>query len=188
MQKSLLRRCLNRALNLLVRLVPGSTSLRPLLHRARGVRIGRDVFIGDDVFIDGEYPEMIEIQDRAAISMRAMIIAHTKGPGKVVIEKEAFVGPQAIILCNGGKVLRIGEGAVISAGCVVSRSVPPRIVIFPAPTQVVGKATISLPACKTLEEFWSGLRPLPKTSTGQPGTSGPQDLGTGEDNTIPAAQ
>jgi hypothetical protein len=172
-QKSLLKRCLNRVLNLVVRLAPGSTTLRPLLHRARGVKIGRGVFIGDDVFIDGEYPEMIEIHDRAAISMRAMIIAHTKGPGRVVIEKEAFIGPQAIILCNGGKVLRIGEGAVISAGCVVARSVPPRMVLFPASTKVVGEATISLAASKTLEEFWSGLRPLSKTTRNQSGTGGP---------------
>ena len=156
----------------MVRLAPGSTSLRPLLHRARGVKIGRGVFIGDDVFIDGEYPEMIEIHDGAGISMRAMIIAHSKGPGRVVIEKEAFIGPQAIILCNGGKVLRIGEGAVISAGCVVSRSVPPRTVVVPAPTRVAGEATISLASAKTLEEFWSGLRPLSKTTRNQPGVGG----------------
>ena len=71
LEKSLLKRCLNRVLHLIVRVSPGSTTLRPILHRARGVKIGRGVFIGDDVYIDGEYPELIEIQDGAAISMRA---------------------------------------------------------------------------------------------------------------------
>ena len=158
--KPFVRRCLNRVLNVVVRLSPGARTLRPFLHRARGVTIGRDVFIGDDVFIDGEYPEMIEIQDGAAVSMRAMIIAHSKGPGRVVIEKEAFIGPQAIILCNGGKELRIGAGAIISAGCVISRNVPPRQVVVPAPNQIAGEATVSLASAETLEAFWAGLRPV----------------------------
>ena len=180
MTKSLLRRSLNRVLNLIARWSPGSTSLRPFLHRARGVQIGRNVFIGDDVFIDGEYPEMIEIQDGAAVSMRAMIIAHTKGPGRVVIGKEAFVGPQAVILCNGGKVLTIGEGAIISAGCVVSRNVPPRTVLVPAATRVAGHATISLASARTMEEFWSGLRPLrPQAGADRPTPGGPAPASSG---------
>ncbi len=160
MEKTLLKRILNRMLNLVARVSPGATTLRPMLHRARGVSIGRDVFIGDDAYLDGEYPEMIEIQDGAAVSIRAMVIAHNKGPGRVIIEKEAFVGPQAVVIANGGKTLRIGEGAIIGAGCVVSRNVPPRTVMLPAATQVVGEATISLAAAETIEEFWSGLRPL----------------------------
>lgn len=172
--KSLLKRCLNRFLNLAARFSPGSTTLRPLLHRWRGVVIGRDVFIGDDVFIDGEYPERIELQDRAAVSMRAMIVAHSKGPGRIIIEKEAFIGPLAIIICNSGKELRIGEGAIISAGCVISRNVPPRAVIVPAPTQIAAYANVSLTVAKTIEEFWAGLKPLPPKTKSSP-TSQPTD-------------
>lgn len=160
MEKTLLKRVLNRVLNLVARVSPGATTLRPMLHRARGVTIGHAVFIGDDVYLDGEYPEMIEIQDGAAVSIRAMVIAHNKGPGRVIIERNAFIGPQAVVIANGGKTLRIGEGAVIGAGCVVSRNVPPHAVIMPAATQVVGEATISLAAAETIEEFWSGLRPV----------------------------
>jgi len=157
--KSLLRRCLNRVLHLVARVSPGATTLRPLLHRARGAKIGRDVFIGDDVYIDGEYPEMIEIHDGAAISMRSTILAHNKGPGRVIIEREAFIGPHVVVMTHGGKELRIGEGAVVGAGCVVSRSVAPRTVIMAASTQVAGYASISLATSETIEEFWSGLRP-----------------------------
>lgn len=161
-------------LHLAARISPGATTLRPWLHRARGVAIGPGVFIGDDVYIDGEYPERVEIQDGAAISMRATIVAHNKGPGNVIIEKEAFIGPQAIVLCMGGKVLRIGEGAVIGAGCVVSRNVAPRTVIVAAPTQVAGLASISLATAETIEEFWSGLRPVPrKAAKNEGGSVGP---------------
>jgi acetyltransferase-like isoleucine patch superfamily enzyme len=135
--------------------------------------MGHDVFIGDEVYIDNEYPEMIEIQDRAAVSMRAVIIAHSMGPGKVVIEREAFIGPQVVVLCSGGKTLRIGEGAVISAGCMITRSIPPRVVIAPAPTQLVGHASISMPASRTVEEFWSGLKPA-KRSAGRGSTAAPR--------------
>ena len=145
--------------------------MRPMLHRARGVSIGRGVFIGDDVYIDGEYPEMIEIQDGAAISMRSTIVAHNKGPGKVILEKEAFIGPHVVVLCPGGKVLRIGEGAVIGAGCVISRNVPPRTVVVAAPTAVAGLASISLATAATIEEFWSGLRPLPRKASRKEGAS-----------------
>jgi acetyltransferase-like isoleucine patch superfamily enzyme len=168
LEKSLLKRCLNRVLHLIVRVSPGSTTLRPMLHRWRGVAVGRDVFIGDDVYIDGEYPELIEIQDGAAISMRATIIAHNKGPGRVIIESEAFVGPQVVIMASGGKILKIGAGAVIGAGCVVSRNVPPRTVLVTAPTQVAGYASVSLATADTIEEFWAGLKPVPRKPSGAP--------------------
>jgi serine acetyltransferase len=147
-------------LNLLARISPGATTLRPTLHRARGMKIGSRVFIGDEVYLDNEYPECIEIQEDATISIRALVVAHNKGPGRVIIEKGAFVGPHVIIACNGGRILRIGEGAVIGAGCVVIKSVPPRVVLTPAPAHVVGHAAIPLPTAKTFEEFMSGLRPL----------------------------
>ena len=63
MSKSLFKRIFNRIFHVMARFSPGSTSLRPMLHRARGVTIGRDVFIGDDVFIDNEYPDCVELGD-----------------------------------------------------------------------------------------------------------------------------
>jgi acetyltransferase-like isoleucine patch superfamily enzyme len=122
--------------------------------------MGRDVFIGDDVYLDNEFPESIEIHDGVQISIRAVLIAHTRGPGRIIIGKEAFIGPHAVIACGSGRVLKIGQGAVISAGCVVTRSVPPRMVLTPAPVKAAGYATVPLSAAKTMQEFWSGLRPL----------------------------
>ena len=160
LKKSLFRRCLNRIFSALARWSPGSTTLRPLLHRLRGVKVGKGVFIGEDVYIDNEYPEQIEIQNHVQISIRAVIVAHTRGTGRVIIEKEAFVGPHVVIACSAGRVLKIGQGAVISAGCVVTKNVPPRMILNPAPAQAAGYATTPLSTAGTMQEFWSGLRPL----------------------------
>src|SRR5438270_13086007 len=86
-RKSLLRRLSNRVLHTLCRSLPGAGSLRVFLHRLRGVHMGNGVFIGDDVYIENEYPEAVEIQDGASVTLRCVILAHTRGPGRVVIEK-----------------------------------------------------------------------------------------------------
>src|ERR1051326_7281398 len=88
MKKSVLRRCFNRVLHLMARFAPGSQSLRPFLHRLRGVTVKRGVFIGDDVYIDNEYPECVEIHENASISIRAVIIAQTRGSGRIILEKK----------------------------------------------------------------------------------------------------
>lgn len=155
--KSVLRRATNRVLQLVARFCPGSTTLRLALHRIRGVKIGRDVFIGDDVYLDNEWPERIEIQDNVQISMRSIVIAHTRGPGRVIIEKEAFVGPNCVLLAGAGRILRIGTGAVVSAGSVITKSVPPHLYVAPPAVGVWARVRVPLPRAKTMEEFWAGL-------------------------------
>lgn len=106
---------------------PGGFSFRPWLQRLRGVKIGRNVWIGQLVYIDEIHPADVVIGDNCTISLRTSIISHFySGPrrpasnGKVVIEKDVFIGPHCVILPN----VSIGEGAVIRAGSVVSRNVP----------------------------------------------------------------
>lgn len=163
-RKSLSRRCLNRVLNCLSRISPGATTVRPWLHRARGMRVGKDVFIGADVYFDNEYPDAIEIEDGVQISIRAVIIAHTRGPGKVILGKEAFIGPHTVIAGTAGRVLTIGTGAVVSAGCIVTKNVPAGAVLVAAAAHVVGHATVPLTTAKTMQEYVSGLRPLRQSS------------------------
>jgi acetyltransferase-like isoleucine patch superfamily enzyme len=52
----------------------------------------------------------------------------------VVIEDDVWVGPNATIL----KGVRIGAGAFIEAGALVTRSVPPRARVLGNPAQVIG--------------------------------------------------
>lgn len=155
-----LRKVLNRILHRVARASPGSTTLRPRLHRWRGVKVGRDVFIGDDVYLENEYPDCVEIGDNVQISIRAIIIAHTRGPGRVIIERDVFVGPNSVLICGGGSTLRIGRGAVIGAGTVVTKSVPAGIYVSAPPAQAIARVAVPLPAAASMEEFWAGLKPL----------------------------
>ncbi|MBI1840253.1 MAG: acyltransferase [Verrucomicrobia bacterium] len=160
MAKFILRRVFNRVFHAIARVAPGSTTLRPTLHRWRGAQIGRGVFIGDDVYIDNEYPECVEIQEGAQISLRTSIIAHTRGSGRVIIEKNAFVGPHCVLVCGAGKTLRIAAGAVVGAGSVITRSVPPGLFVSPDPPKPIARAQVPLPVAKSMAEFWAGLIPL----------------------------
>ena len=151
-----LRGPLNRVLQLLARISPGAGTLRVWLHRARGVKIGKGVWIGYDVILDSSVPGLIVIEDGASISMRAMIIAHFKESRGVRIERDAFVGPGVIILPN----VQVGEGAVIKAGTVVSQSIPPRTIVEGNPAVAVGRCEIPLLPDVSLRQFAKGLRPL----------------------------
>ena len=142
-------------------MVPGGGYLRPWLHRFRGVAIGRNVWISQFVYIDELHPSDIAIGDNCTIGMRTSIIAHfywgPKKPtttGKVIVEDDVFIGPHCVILPN----VRIGQGAVIRAGSVVSCNVPPRSFWGCAPSEALGAATIPLTAEHSYEEFVAGLR------------------------------
>jgi hypothetical protein len=150
----------NRLLHLMARQLPGGWGFRLRLHRWRGVKVGLNVFIGDEVYLENEYPERIEIQDGAQISIRAIVLAHTRGPGWVVIERDAYIGPNAVVVTSAGKTLRIGEGSVVGAGVVVTKDVPARTFIPPQPANPVATVTIPLAKTECVEDFIRGLIPL----------------------------
>ena len=62
----------NRLLQQLAMSAPGGASLRVALHRLRGVRIGKDVWIGYQALIETGYPTLVSIGDRAIIGIRSI--------------------------------------------------------------------------------------------------------------------
>jgi acetyltransferase-like isoleucine patch superfamily enzyme len=165
MKKNWLRRASNRVLHLVARNCPGGLTLRPFLHRLRGVKIGKHVFIGDDVYLENEYPELVEIQDGSVLSIRCVIIAHTNGGGLVTIGRNVWVGPGVQVVCPVGKTLKIGDGALISTGSVVSASVAPQMLIAPPRSVPVGRVTVSLTEPGSWERFIAGMQPLSTAKT-----------------------
>jgi acetyltransferase-like isoleucine patch superfamily enzyme len=160
MKKSVLRRVLNRMLGMLARFAPGATSLRPFLHKLRGVRIAGRVFIGDDVYLENEYPECIELHDGAQVNLRTVLIAHTRGPGKIVIGKDAFVGANCVLTASPGATLTIGEGAVIATSSVVSSDVAAHTLVGNEKAKPLARATVALTMDTPYDRFLAGLRPL----------------------------
>lgn len=155
-----MRRIFNRMLHLLARSLPGAKTIRPLLHRLRGVKIGQNVFIGDEVYLENEHPSAVEIQSGVQISVRVVILAHTRGSGGVVIERDAFIGPNTVIAGSGERLLRIGEGAVIGAGLVITKSVPARVFVANEAARAVATVGIPLTQAKTMGEFVRNLSPI----------------------------
>jgi len=55
----------------------------------------------------------------------------------VIIENDVWIGPNATIL----KGVRIGAGAFIEAGSLITRDIPPRARVLGNPAQIIGEVT-----------------------------------------------
>jgi len=86
---------INFYFNLLAMFVPYS-GLRVMLHRARGVKIGRNVLIGFNVTIDNIYPHLVTIEDGASLAGNNLILAHSKPLEYHKNVFESYVAPVVI--------------------------------------------------------------------------------------------
>ena len=146
----------NRLLQMLARSAPGATSVRVRLNRWRGVNIGKGVWIGYDAIIETSHPHLVTIRDRAAVGIRVTIIAHNREQRGVIIEEDAAIGVGAIILPG----VTIGRGATVTAGSVVTRSVPPKTMVQGNPARPIATVEIPLGLNVSVKEFAKGLRPI----------------------------
>jgi len=161
----------NRVLQTLARWMPGPFTFRVWAHRMRGVAMGTRVHVAPDVMIETAYPHWVSIGNNVQLGTRCMILAHMhslppKGSPKsyvsVRIEDDAYIGPGAIILPN----VRIGRGAVVTAGSVVSRSVPPMTMVQGNPAQAVARCGVALTWDTPLKTFYLNLKPLEPRPSG----------------------
>ena len=146
----------NRILQLLALYAPGATSTRVWLHRLRGVHIGDGTFIGTAAILETERPDLVSIGKRVNIGIRTVIIAHFWDQLGVEIGDDAFVGPGVIIMPN----VKIGAGAVVAAGSVVTKSVPELTMVRGNPAQPIARCRVPLGLSTPLDVFMRGLRPI----------------------------
>lgn len=121
------------------------------LHNAHGdfsaLTVGSNCHIGRQVFLD--LASKIELGDRVTLSMRSMILTHTdmgearnrlsesvRGAQPVVLESDTYVGAGAILLPG----VRVGRGAVIGAGAVVTSDVPAGGVVVGVPARSIAQS------------------------------------------------
>jgi len=121
-------------------------SWRVKFHRARGIKIGKNVYIGYDVIFDRIHPEQITIEDYAEIGDRCIISAHSRGSlplrakyprsvQHVKIGMGVWMAPGCIVIQG----VEIGEKSVIGTGAVVTKSVPPNCLAAGVPAKVIKK-------------------------------------------------
>jgi acetyltransferase-like isoleucine patch superfamily enzyme len=122
--------------------IVGTMRVRPHGHY-NALKIGNNVFINDGVSIACR--AAVEIGDRVLIGPRVMIetVNHTvklnnngKRLGKsssVIIHEEVWVGAGAIILPG----VNIGPRSIVAAGAVVTKDVPPDVLVGGVPARVI---------------------------------------------------
>ena len=118
--------------------------VRKWLQRQRGVKIGKNVHWGTNVIVDNTFPNFVVIEDGVSVSGNDYFLAHAK-PLKyharcaesfvapVIVRKHAWIAINVTVLPG----VEIGEGAIVSAGSVVSKDVPPFTVVRGNPAKVV---------------------------------------------------
>lgn len=108
----------------------------------RNLTIGDDSIIGYGCFLDGR--DKLVIGSHVDIASEVMIYNSEHDissedfravSGPVEIGDYVFVGPRAIILPN----VKIGRGAVIAAGAVVTKDVPDLAIVGGVPAKVIGE-------------------------------------------------
>jgi len=120
-----------------------------LLHRLRGVKIGKSSHIHRFVYIDDKNPELVIIGNKVAVCAGSMILAHQRDlsnhfvgmagmdhpeiEGKVILEDGVQIGVGAIILPG----VRISKGAIVAAGSVVTKDVPSYTLVGGIPAKII---------------------------------------------------
>lgn len=131
--------------------LPIPAAVRVALHRMRGVKIGKNVFIGPGCFLDVTRPDLLTIEDHVSLAGQVTILTHSDptetlreilGPesrvfAPVVIKRGAWITVNCIILPG----VTIGENSIVAAGSVVNKDIPPMVIAGGSPARVVRKIT-----------------------------------------------
>ena len=92
-----------------------------------GVTIEDEVFIGHGVmFINDRYPRSVTLEGQLQSEKDWQCVP-------TLIRRRASIGSNATILCG----VTIGEDAIIGAGSVVTRDVPPKAVVAGNPARIL---------------------------------------------------
>lgn len=111
-------------------------------YHPSGVRVGKGTIIGEQATLDGRGG--LHIGDHVDIASQVMLYTsehdlHDEHFSPIIapvtIEDYVFIGPRVIILPG----VTVGKGAIIAAGAVVTKDVPPMTIVGGVPAKEIGK-------------------------------------------------
>jgi acetyltransferase-like isoleucine patch superfamily enzyme len=127
--------------------------LRIWLYRQMGINIGTDCVVEMFCYLDDQFPELIFFEDHSGPSRHVIIICHDDVAEKSQENQDekprfesrhGFVAPVRLKSYSGigtGSILlpgvTVNEGAVIAAGAVVTKSVPPYTLVGGVPAKIL---------------------------------------------------
>ena len=119
---------------------------RTVMHRWRGVKIGKGVYIGHEVMFDRVFTDQISIGDNTSVGDRTIITAHANIPSDTILKKlyprkisKTRIGKGVWIMPNVTIIpgVVIGDESVIATGSVVTKDVPPRTLVGGVPAKIL---------------------------------------------------
>jgi len=125
--------------------LPFPPSFRVMLQRMRGVRIGKNVFIGMRCCLDAVRPDLITLGDDVSLAGNVTILTHSQPPGPIrVIFRNKLHVTKPVIIKDGAWIavnttilpgVTIGKCAIVSAGSTVKSDVLDFMVVEGVPAQ-----------------------------------------------------
>jgi maltose O-acetyltransferase len=112
------------------------------IYEPEGISIGKDCVIGENVVLDGR--DKLTIGNHVDIASNVMIYNSEHDindenfqakSAPVIIEDYVFIGPRSIILPG----VKVGRGAVIGAGAVVTKDVPSLTIVGGVPAKFIAE-------------------------------------------------
>lgn len=115
-----------------------------------GFKTGKDIYIGPELIVASmisEYGCDLTIEDRVALGPRVTLILSSDANnsnlmssiepirGRIILEHDCWIGAGVIILPN----ITIGKSSIVGAGSVVTKDVPPDVVVVGSPARIIKK-------------------------------------------------
>jgi len=126
-------------------------------YNAKNIRIGEDTIVGEDAVLDGR--DKLIIGDHVDIASEVMIYnaEHALNDenfravtAPVEIGDYVFIGPRAILLPG----VKIGKGAVVGAGAVVTKDVEDFKIVGGVPAKEIGERENKTPKYRLGRAAW----------------------------------
>lgn len=107
-----------------------------------GLTLGKDINLHEDCYFDSAHCYLITIEDNCTLAPNVTLLAHDASTrflvgytkiGKIHIKTKSFIGQGSTVLPG----ITIGPNAVVAAGSMVTKDVPPGAVVGGTPAKFI---------------------------------------------------